>query len=104
MDYLLCALEGSAFTLVTTQTLENPFIVWNILTQMYERRQEEDLQTVQEDLVAFFMKRGEKPTDYRNCLRLLNERFANIDIKYILDDLQLKTHLLTKVTDNYTSV
>lgn len=101
IDYLISSLTDSAFTKVTSKTTEDPFIAWDILIQAYERREEEDLEAVQEELSNLKMGKHEEPDDFYNKLLLINERLSKISAKYELDDLQMKIHLLSKLPDEY---
>ena len=101
IDYLISSLTDSAFTKVTSKTTEDPYLAWNILNQAYERREEEDLESVQVELNNLKMEKHEEPDDFYNKLLLINERLSKISEKYELDDLQMKIHLLAKLPDEY---
>ncbi len=101
IDYLISSLTDSAFTKVTSKTTEDPYQAWNILNQAYERREEEDLESVQVELSNLKMGKHEEPDDFYNKLLLINERLSKISGKYELDDLQMKIHLLAKLPDEY---
>ncbi|KAG7347872.1 hypothetical protein IV203_016577 [Nitzschia inconspicua] len=42
MQYLIESLDGSAFTMVTTETEDDPKLAWDLLIQEYEETGEED--------------------------------------------------------------
>ena len=73
MDYLIGALTGSPFDLVTTETQDDPFESWKTLLENYEDNEQEALQDLQQELVDLKMKEDKEPKDYVSKLRLLNE-------------------------------
>lgn len=101
IDYLISSLTESAFTKVTSKTTDDPCTAWSILHQAYERREEEDLESVQVELSNLKMSKTEEPDDFYNKLLLINERLSKISDKYELDDLQMKIHLLAKLPEEY---
>jgi hypothetical protein len=104
MDYLLGSLTGSAFTMVTTETEEDPKLAWDLLLKEYEESGEEDYETVLTDLQTLTMKKNEKPSELRDRMKLINERLKRINIKYALDETQIKVQFLSKLTDDYDTL
>lgn len=58
IDYLISSLTESAFTKVTSKTTDDPCTAWSILHQAYERREEEDLESVQVELSNLKMSKN----------------------------------------------
>lgn len=71
MDYLIGALEGAAFTKVTTKTEDDPYEAWAILEDSYQQDDVKDLDKVQADLVNLRMESGEKPSDFASKIDLM---------------------------------
>ncbi|KAG7370928.1 hypothetical protein IV203_019498 [Nitzschia inconspicua] len=96
MYYLIESLEGSAFTMVTTETEDDPKLAWDLLIKEYE---EEDYETVLRDLQTLTMTKTEKPSEFRDRLKLINERLERIDKSYALNEVQFKAQYLSKLID-----
>ena len=90
--------------MVTTETEDDPFKGWNILLKEYEEETEDDLTDLQEELVNLKMGKTEKPTNFLNKLKLINERLAKIDSKYKMDAPQLKSQLMSKLPTEYKTI
>ncbi|KAG7353674.1 reverse transcriptase RNA-dependent DNA polymerase [Nitzschia inconspicua] len=101
MHYLIESLSGSAFTVVTTQTEDDPKLAWDLLIRHYEETGEEDYETVMRDLQSLTMGKTEKPSEFRDRLTLINERLRRINNTYVLNETQFKMQFLSKLTDDY---
>ncbi|KAG7374767.1 zinc knuckle domain containing protein [Nitzschia inconspicua] len=118
MHYLIESLEGSAFTMVTIETEDDPKLAWDLLIQEYEETGEEDYESIQEyeqtgeedyesvlrDLQTLAMAKTEKPSEFRDRLKLINERLKRIDKSYALNEIQFKVQYLSKLTDEYDTL
>ncbi len=103
--YLVASCTDKAYALIE-RCEGDPFKAWSILQEKYCATDAEENYPELDQAFSDCKLVGTKkdPELWFNDLDHLNMRLARINLKYEKDDLQMKSHMMTSMSDDYQSV